>query len=83
MKSRPSQQKRLAAVLGKTLRELEAKEETDANDPAFVQLKSHLVQRIIQLETDAARARAIIHIVDEQESGEKAAEAAGDDTAIA
>ena len=82
MKSRPSQQKRLAAVLGKTLKELEAKEGTDPNDPAFVQLKSHLVQRIIQLETDAARARATIHIVDAPESTEKPAEAAAD-TAIA
>ena len=82
MKSRPSQQKRLAAVLGKTLRELEAKAETDPDDPAFIQLKSHLVQRIIQLEADSTRARASIHLVDSPESPEESG-ISKDDAAIA
>ncbi len=68
MKSRPQQQKRLAAVLRKTLNDLEAKTDTDSSDPAFIQLKSQLVQRIILLEADSTRARAIIHLVDAPES---------------
>lgn len=89
LKSRPTQQKRLARVLSKTLKDLEAKAETDPNDPAFIQLKSHLVQRIIQLETDSTRARAVIHLVEEPVE-EPAVAADGeavistdDDTAIA
>lgn len=61
---RPQQQKRLAAVLRKTLKDLEAKTDTDPLDPAFIALKSHLVQRIIELEADRARARAVIQLVD-------------------
>ena len=74
LKSRPSQQKRLAAVLSKTLKDLEAREETDPNDTAFIQLKSHLVQRIIQLEVDSTRARATIHIVEQPDSGTEPSE---------
>ena len=62
---RPQHQKRLASVLAKTLKDLEARAETDPNDTAFIQLKSQLVQRIIQLEADSTRARALIHLVDE------------------
>ena len=58
---RPQQQKRLAAVLAKTLKDLEAKADTDPSDPAFVQLKSQIIQRIIQLQADSTRARSVIH----------------------
>ena len=70
--ARPQQQKRLAAVLRKTLKDVEAKSETDASDPAFIQLKSQLLQRIIQLDEQSTRARAVIHLVD---TPEEAAEA--------
>lgn len=82
MKSRPSQQKRLAAVLGKTLKELESKSETDPNDPAFIQLKSQVVQRIIQLEVDSTRACASIHLVEAPETPDEPA-VAQDESAIA
>ena len=82
---RPQQQKRLAAVLRKTLKDLEAKTDTDPLDPAFIALKSHLIQRIIELEADRARGRAVIHLVDvpSEEPEDPAVSVEDSDAAIA
>ena len=66
LQSRPSQQKRLASVLAKTVKELEAA--SDPNDPAFVAMKAQILQRILELEESGSRARSVIHLVEAPEA---------------
>lgn len=88
---RVSSHRKTAAVLRKTLAELEADPTIDTQDPAFINLKCTLLNRILELETGKARVEAVIHLVDavEAEASESATKTGenskekGDDSAIA
>lgn len=64
---RVSSHRKTAAVLRKTLEALEADPTIDKQDPAFVNLKCTLLNRILELETGKARVEAVIHLVDQAE----------------
>lgn len=57
---------RTADVLRKTIQQLEADPTIDPQDPAFVNLKCALLNRILQAETGQARAESGIHLVRNQ-----------------
>ena len=75
---RPSN-RRTADVLRKTIRELESDPTVDRRDPAFVNLKCTLLQRILELENDKAHAEAVMPVVDatEKQPQKRAAEEDG------
>ena len=64
---RPSSNRRIAEALLKTLRHLEADTTVDPQDPAFIQLKCTLLQRLLNLEIDTAEVRSSIHLVEQPE----------------
>ena len=78
----PSSNRRLAEALLKTLRHLEADTSVDPQDPAFIQLKCALLQRLLDLEVDTAEVRSSIHLVEQPEDEIEDAER-GIDSAIA
>jgi hypothetical protein len=61
---RVNSNRKTAEALRKTIRQLESDPTVDSTDPAFVQLKCTLLQRLIDYETDTAEALAHIHLVE-------------------
>ena len=81
---RSSSNRRTANVLRKTIKDLESDPTIDPRDPAFVNLKCTLLQRILQLENDKAHAEAVIHLIDPaEEQAQKPAAQEDEDSAIA
>ena len=78
----PSSNRRIAEALLKTLRHLEADTSVDPQDPAFIQLKCTLLQRLLDLEIDTAEVRSSIHLVEQPEIEIEKSES-GIDSAIA
>ena len=64
---RPSSNRKTADVLRKTIKDLESDPAIDPEDPAFVNLKCTLLERILKLESDKAHAESVIHLVDAAE----------------
>ena len=76
----------IAAALLKTIKRLEADTSVDQQDPAFIQLKCNLIQRLMSLEVDTAEIEASIHLLgsSEQNPADPSEPAIpADDTAIA
>lgn len=61
--------RKTADVLRKTIQQLENDPTIDTQGAAFVDLKCNLLNRILELETDKARAESIIHLVDSENPG--------------
>jgi len=56
--------RKTAEALRKTLQHLESDPSVDSTDPAFVNLKCYLLQRVLELEHDTAETQASIHLVE-------------------
>lgn len=56
--------RRLATALLKTLKRLESDTSVDQNEPAFIHLKCEILQRLLNLELDAAEHQSRIHAVE-------------------
>lgn len=54
---------KLAAALMKTLKRLESDSSVDPHDPAFVQLKCTLLQKLMGLQVNTAEIEASLHLV--------------------
>jgi hypothetical protein len=76
--------RKIAEALLKTLQHLEADPTVDPLDPAFIHLKSALLERIIGLQVSTAEIQSSIHLVEQPEPppAEAAAEH-GSESAIA
>jgi hypothetical protein len=59
--------RKTADVLRKTLQQLEADPTVDTQGAAYIDLKCNLLNRILELETDKARAESVIHLVDSED----------------
>jgi hypothetical protein len=71
---RESFNRRTANVLRKTIQQLEADPTVDTQDPAFVNLKCTLLNRILQAEAGMAHVESRIHLVKRQVSDQGASE---------
>jgi len=60
--------RKTAEALRKTLQHLESDPSVDSTDPAFVNLKCYLLQRVLELDLDTAETQASIHIVESPET---------------
>ena len=60
--------RKTAEALRKTLQHLESDPTVDSSDPAFVNLKCYLLQRVLELEHDTAETQASIHLVESSET---------------
>ncbi len=56
--------RKTADVLRKTIQQLEADPTIDTHTNAFVDLKCTLLNRILEIEANKARAESVIHLVD-------------------
>ena len=56
--------RKTAEALRKTLQQLESDPSVDPSDPAFVNLKCGVLQRVMDLELDTAETQASIHLVE-------------------
>jgi hypothetical protein len=56
--------RKIAEALLKTLKHLESDPTVDAHDPAFIQLKCTLIQRLMSLEVNTAEIRSPLHLVE-------------------
>lgn len=70
--------RKTADVIRKTLEQLEADPTIDTHGAAFVDLKCNLLNRILELETDKARAESVIHLVDSEDPAGAEADAEQD-----
>jgi len=76
--------RKTADILRKTIQQLEADPTIDTQGTAFVDLKCNLLNRIIELETDKARAESVIHLVNSENGAEaEADQEQNSDSAIA
>ncbi|WP_162601621.1 hypothetical protein [Occallatibacter savannae] len=66
--------RKTADVLRRTIQQLEDDPTIDTHGAAFVDLKCNLLNRIIELETDKARAESVIHLVNSDNPEESKAE---------
>ena len=66
--------RKTAEALRKTLQHLESDPTVDSSDPAFVNLKCYLLQRVLELEYETAETQASIHLV--ESSGTESSEPA-------
>ena len=60
--------RKTAEALRKTLQHLESDPAVDSQEPAFVNLKCYVLQRMLELEYDTAETQASIHLVDSSEA---------------
>lgn len=64
--------RKTADVLRKTIEQLEADPTIDTHTNAFVDLKCTLLNRILEIEENKARAESVIHLVDQAAASERA-----------
>lgn len=80
---RQTSYRKTADVLRKTIQQLEDDPTIDTHGAAFVDLKCNLLNRILELEADKARAEAVIHLVDSEDPAAQADEEQDSTSAIA
>ena len=61
---RASSLKRLARLLHQTIQTMERRPDVDPQDPMFITLKCSMLNRALELRTQAAEMEAGIHLVD-------------------
>jgi hypothetical protein len=61
--------RKIAEALLKTLKHLESDPTVDTRDPAFMQLKCTLLQRLMSLELDTAQFQSSLHLVESPDPG--------------
>jgi len=75
--------RKTAEALRKTLQHLESDPSVDSQDPAFVNLKCYLLQRMLELDYETAETQASIHLVESTETETSEPAPVKNDTLIA
>jgi len=75
--------RKTAEALRKTLQHLESDPSVDSQDPAFVNLKCYLLQRMLELDYETAETQASIHLVGSTETETSEPAPVKNDTLIA